>query len=59
MTLFPHYRSLLNDIANITVRWIDAQEQRTSLLQDRLHAMERRVRELEGPVVEGQEPEED
>lgn len=48
----PHYRSLLNDIANVTIRWIDAQEKRISTLQDRVHSLEQRLRELEGPQMD-------
>ena len=49
MPSLPHYRSLLNDIANVTIRWIDSQERRITILQDRAHSLEQRLRELEGP----------
>lgn len=38
--LFPQYRSLLNDLSNVTQRWILQQEQLISNLQERIRELE-------------------
>ena len=50
MPMFPHYRSLLNDMSNVTIRWIEEQERIRSTMQDRVHSLERRLREIQGPA---------
>lgn len=40
---FPQYRSLINDIANVTIRWIDEQERRRTALEERIAELQKEL----------------